>query len=104
METSALDRFLGILARLTRRFRVWRGRRFPVAAATLDALLTPPGQRPRTFYRGSPRYGPVRPGFAGGSGWRFATAPAGNRNAGHAWGTALAEPDRRALLEYPRTL
>ena len=104
METSALDRFLEILARFTTRFPVLRGWPFPVAAATLDALLTPPEQRPRTFYRGSTRYDPVRLGFASTRGWRFDTAPAGNRNAGHAWGTALAEPDHRALLEYPRTL
>jgi hypothetical protein len=38
METSALDRFLGLFARFTTRFRVWHGWPFPIAAATLDGL------------------------------------------------------------------
>jgi cytochrome c2 len=71
---------------------------------TLDALLAPPGQRPRTFYRGSARYDPIQVGFASDRGWRFDTGLAGNGNAGHLWGTTLPEPDRRALLEYLKTL
>jgi hypothetical protein len=70
----------------------------------LDALLRPPAQRPVLFGRGSARYDPARVGFASDRGRRYDTRLPGNSAQGHLWGTTLAEPERRALLEYLKTL
>ena len=71
---------------------------------TLDALLRAPAQRPVQFRRASPRYDRQRVGFAGDRGWVYDTRLPGNSAQGHLWGTDLAEPDRRALIEYLKTL
>ena len=71
---------------------------------TLAALLSPPTNRPVRFMRGSVRYDPVGVGFAGDRGAMFDTGLPGNAAAGHDWGTDLPETDKRALIEYLKTL
>lgn len=71
---------------------------------TLAALLTPPAARPTRFGRGGTRYDPVAVGFAGDSGVVFDTSLLGNAATGHDWGTDLPETDKRALIEYLKTL
>jgi hypothetical protein len=41
---------------------------------------------------------------AAANGYLFDTRQRGNGNAGHTYGTDVSEPDRRALLEYLKTL
>jgi mono/diheme cytochrome c family protein len=77
---------------------------------TLWDLLQPPERRPKTFYRGSNLYDPVNLGFissgaeAEKDGFKFDTSLAGNGNQGHFYGTELSESDKRALIEYLKTL
>jgi mono/diheme cytochrome c family protein len=77
---------------------------------TLADLLMPPASRPERFWRGHDLYDPVRVGFvcqgpaAERSGTLFETRLRGNSSQGHAFGTALAPPDKAALLEYLKTL
>lgn len=77
---------------------------------TLAALLQPPDQRPKVFHRGSDVYDPELVGFraaepgAGERGSRFDTALPGNGNQGHRYGTDLPPGEKRALLEYLKTL
>jgi hypothetical protein len=76
----------------------------------LDELLAPPGVRPKVFSRGLDVYDPVRMGFvsegpeAERRGFRLDTREPGNSNTGHLWGIALAPEEKRALLEYLKTL
>jgi hypothetical protein len=37
-------------------------------------------------------------------GFRYDTAVVGNNNGGHRWGTTLSQQDKRALVEYLKTL
>ncbi len=77
---------------------------------TLSDLLAPPDQRPAVFYRGydvvdADHVGFVATGAAAeASGFRFDTKERGNANTGHNYGTDLGDTDRRALLEYLKTL
>jgi hypothetical protein len=77
---------------------------------TLTDLLEPAERRPARFWRGYDVYDPVRVGFVtGGPGIeRAATlhevARPGNSNAGHVYGTALPADQKRALLEYLKTM
>lgn len=71
---------------------------------TLDALLRPPPQRPVVFARGSARYDRARVGFASDRGRAYDTRLPGNSASGHLWGTDLSDTERRALLEYLKTL
>jgi mono/diheme cytochrome c family protein len=77
---------------------------------TLSDLLTPPAQRPQTFWRGYDVYDPVRVGFvvqgqaAERAGTPLDTRLRGNGNQGHPFGTALPDADKAALLEYLKTL
>jgi mono/diheme cytochrome c family protein len=77
---------------------------------SLAALLSPPEQRPRQFWRGYDLFDATAVGFvASGTeaqrvGSFYDTAIKGNGNGGHTFGTQL-EPDRkRALLEYLKGL
>lgn len=74
---------------------------------TLWDLLLPANQRPRTFHVGSREFDPVKVGLGtnpvAGS-FLFDTSVKGNSNAGHAWGTALNDADRNALIEYLKSL
>jgi mono/diheme cytochrome c family protein len=74
----------------------------------LVELLKPAAQRPTAFYVGNWEFNPERLGFE----WRspflgafeFDTGITGNSNAGHEHGTQLSEGDKRALIEYLKTL
>ena len=77
---------------------------------TLADLLRPPAERPQTFWRGYDVYDPAQVGFivqgaaAQQAGTAFDTRLRGNGNGGHAFGTALPDGDKTALLEYLKTL
>lgn len=78
---------------------------------TLKALLDPPAERPRRFYRGYDLIDPADGGFvsaAGTAGERYGslydTAQPGNGNAGHLWGTDLPARAKEDLLAYLKTL
>jgi mono/diheme cytochrome c family protein len=77
---------------------------------TLADLLEPPERRTPVFWRGYDVYDPVRVGFvstgpeAEARGTLFDTSRPANSNAGHLWGTALAPEEKRALIEYLKTL
>jgi mono/diheme cytochrome c family protein len=77
---------------------------------TLWDLLSPPDLRPPVFYRGYTVLDLDKIGFvatgpqATARGFRFDTAEQGNGNGGHSYGTDLPEPDKRALIEYMKTL
>jgi mono/diheme cytochrome c family protein len=77
---------------------------------TLLDLLSPPEQRPKIFFRGYDLVDLEKIGFMStgpepaANGFMFDTGLRGNGNAGHAYGSDLAEPDKRALLEYLKTL
>ena len=78
---------------------------------TLDDLLKPVEQRPTTFFAGDDVYDQERVGFVSnvpGNATRkfieFDTRLKGNSNVGHVYGSTLSDQDRRALLEYLKTL
>lgn len=77
---------------------------------TLRDLLSTPEQRPTMFYRGYDVVDLEQIGFvstgpaAAANGFRFDTALRGNANSGHNYGTDLGEADKRALIEYLKTL
>ena len=77
---------------------------------TLRDMLEPPQQRPKVFYRGYDLFDAENVGFVsqGGEaqrvGFRYDTEVTGNSNAGHLFGTALPPDEKRALLEYLKTL
>jgi hypothetical protein len=71
---------------------------------TMRELLTPPGQRAKTFHRGSQDYEPTQMGYADGGTYLFDTSTRGNSNAGHDYGTSLTTEEKRDLIEYLRTL
>lgn len=73
---------------------------------TLYDLLRPAAVRPKKFAVGRWQYDPQKVGYVsdGEVPWVFDTAMTGNHNAGHEYGTILAEDDRWALLEYLKTL
>lgn len=82
---------------------------------TLYDLLLPEGERPKSFYVGSREYDPVKAGYETAAGpentFLFETRDGagniidGNSNAGHDYGNAaLTEQERRALVEYLKTL
>lgn len=83
----------------------------------LYALLSPVAERPKTFYLGNRDYDPVNVGYrtdelAGG--FKFDTTIRGNYNTGHEFnddktnkgviGRTLKPDERRALIEYLKTL
>lgn len=77
---------------------------------SLDALLQPSTSRPRRFWRGYDVYDVRGVGFvadgdeARHAGTPYDTARPGNSNAGHSYGTTLRDEDKRALIEYLKTL
>jgi mono/diheme cytochrome c family protein len=80
------------------------------AVPTVADLLSPPDQRPATFYRGYDVLDGERLGFvatgpeAAARGFRFETGLRGNGNGGHLFGTDLSADDKRALIEFLKTL
>lgn len=78
---------------------------------TLRDLLSPPADRPKTFYRGYDLIDQARGGFVSQAGTPaerygtlYDTATPGNGNGGHLYGTDLSDQDKRRLLAYLKTL
>jgi mono/diheme cytochrome c family protein len=77
---------------------------------TLWDLLSPPPQRPAAFYSGYDVVDLDHVGFistgdaASAYGYRFDTTIRGNSNGGHVYGTNLDDADKRALMEFLKTL
>jgi hypothetical protein len=77
---------------------------------TLADLLEEPAKRPKLFYRGYDVLDPEKVGFVSQGaeaeriGFRYDTSVIGNSNGGHLWGTTLSTDDKRALVEYLKTL
>jgi hypothetical protein len=77
---------------------------------TLADLLEAPDRRPRVFYRGLDVLDPQKVGFvssgpeAESQGFRYDTSLPGNGNGGHLFGTSLTTDEKRALLEFLKTL
>jgi hypothetical protein len=69
-------------------------------------LLTPPGDRVKSFPTGLREFDPVDVGVAvtPASPGDYDTRTPGNSNAGHDYGTSLPESDRRALIAYLKML
>jgi hypothetical protein len=77
----------------------------------LRALLLPPAERPKQFYRGYDLVDAENGGFlsaAGTPGERhgtlYDTNLKGNGNDGHLWGTDLPSEVKEQLLSYLKTL
>jgi hypothetical protein len=85
------------------------------------ALLSPIEDRPKRFYLGNREYDPVNLGYRTdylANGFEFDTSIRGNSNSGHQFrkeydekkpvkgiiGPALSPDDRKALIEYLKTL
>jgi hypothetical protein len=77
---------------------------------TLYDLLLPAKERPQSFSLGTREYDPVKVGYvsspsASGNGFTFDTTLRGNSNIGHDYRVGeLTEEQRRALVEYMKTL
>jgi len=77
---------------------------------SLADLLEDPGRRPARFWRGYDVYDPAKVGFvtsgpdAERRGTLFDVTQPGNSNAGHLFGTNLSPDEKRALVEYLKTL
>jgi mono/diheme cytochrome c family protein len=75
---------------------------------TLEDLLRPANERPRSFFLGCGKYDAERLGFACDARsertFEFDTRLPGNSNAGHEYGTTLGRSDRRALVEYIKSI
>ena len=83
----------------------------------LYALLSPVAERPKKFYLGNREYDPVNVGYNSdelSGGFEFDTTKRGDSNAGHEFtdspnkdgviGRLLSADERRALIEYLKTL
>jgi hypothetical protein len=76
----------------------------------LDELLEPADRRTPVFYRGYDVYDGERVGFVSAGpaatreGFRYDTTLPGNGNAGHVYGTDLSASEKRALIEFLKTL
>lgn len=77
---------------------------------SLVDLLEIPENRPKVFWRGNDVYDQEKVGFitsepeAGKIGSKFDTGAPGNSNAGHLWGTELSPDEKKALIEFLKTL
>lgn len=67
-------------------------------------LLTPPDRRQKTFHVGTTDYDAATLGFVDSGPFLFDTNLPGNRNTGHEYGTELPDKDKKALLEFLKTL
>lgn len=76
----------------------------------LADMLEPPERRPVRFWRGYDVYDPQRVGFVSTGaeaerlGTPYDTRLPGNSNGGHVYGTTLTAAQKRALLEFLKTL
>jgi hypothetical protein len=77
---------------------------------TLADLLEPVERRPKQFWRGLDLFDSVKVGFVSESdeakrvGTPIDISRPGNSNAGHTYGTTLTADEKKALLEYMKTL
>ncbi|MBD2564149.1 MULTISPECIES: c-type cytochrome [Nostoc] len=77
---------------------------------SLQDLLEKPENRPQVFYRGYDVYDPKKVGFitegdeAKAVGFKYDTTVTANSNQGHVYGTDLSGEDKKALIEYLKTL
>jgi hypothetical protein len=77
---------------------------------SLQELFEPQPARRATFYRGYDVYDPSRVGFVSDGevakrmGFPYDTSLPGNSNAGHLYGTELTAAQKKALIEYLKTL
>lgn len=74
---------------------------------SLWQLLQPADQRVKEFYVGSRELDPVNVGFdtaPSPGGFKFEVGLPGNSNAGHLYGTTLADDQKWALVEYLKSL
>ncbi len=77
---------------------------------SLQDLLEKPENRTKVFYRGYDVYDPEKVGFVSvGSdaeriGFKYDTSVPANSNQGHVYGTDLSAEDKKALIEYLKTL
>jgi hypothetical protein len=80
------------------------------SVATLQELFEPQAGRRTTFYRGYDVFDPIRVGFisegaaATRAGTLYDTALPGNSNAGHLYGVELTPSQKKAILEFLKTL
>jgi len=76
----------------------------------LKELLEAPERRSKVFYRGYDLYDQENVGFvsfgaeAEREGFRYDTTVVGNGNGGHTFGTGLLPDEKKALIEYLKTL
>ncbi|MCC5615550.1 cytochrome c [Nostoc sp. CHAB 5836] len=77
---------------------------------SLQDLLEKPEKRPQVFYRGYDVYDPKKVGFitegdeAKAVGFKYDTTVAANSNQGHIYGTDLSGEEKKALIEYLKTM
>jgi hypothetical protein len=71
---------------------------------TMQELLTPPGERAKSFHRGSKQFDETAMGYRDGGPYLLETAQIGNSNSGHEYGTKLSAADKRDLIEYLKRL
>ncbi|MEB3180768.1 MAG: c-type cytochrome [Nostocaceae cyanobacterium] len=77
---------------------------------SLEDLLEKPENRPQSFYRGYDVYDPKKVGFISGGeeaervGFKYDTSVEGNSNQGHIYGTDLPGDEKKALVEYLKSL
>ncbi len=72
---------------------------------TMLGLLTPAGQRAKTFQRGARGYDTSAMGYIDAGPYVLDTTTDGNANTGHEYGTAeLTDVEKRELIEFLKTL
>lgn len=77
---------------------------------SLIDLLELPDRRPKIFWRGYDVYDQEKIGFLSDGddarkfGFRYDTSLPGNSNEGHLWGVDLSADDKKALIEFLKTL
>ncbi|HEY9605512.1 MAG TPA: cytochrome c [Allocoleopsis sp.] len=77
---------------------------------SLQDLLEKPENRTKVFYRGYDVYDPEKVGFVSSGveaervGFKYDTSVTANSNQGHLYGTDLPVEDKKALIEYLKTL
>jgi hypothetical protein len=70
---------------------------------TMRELLTAPGDRAKSFHRGSKAYETTQMGYADDGAYTLDTRVPANSNSGHDYGTGLTADQKRELIEYLKT-
>ena len=71
---------------------------------TMQELLKAPGERAKTFHRGSRNYDDRQMGYSDEGAYVLDTTTTGNANTGHDYGTHLSNTEKGELIEYLKTL